>query len=155
MRIVWFCLASGLSCVAIAADEPATDSPFVKSPRAQVYVLSDMEAIRLSDRLPELYEGDDIVGYIFEGDSVTATRVSFKAGVKSPHHNHAGEEIISVISGRLRVIDGDETFDIGPGDSVRFPSHMPHQIEALEDTLIIESFGPPGNPGSPRNQPQE
>ena len=139
---------------AFGSAEQNAESPFIVPPRAQVYILADMEPIRLSDRLPDIYQGDDIVGYLFEGDTVTATRVSFKAGVKSLHHNHPGEEIISVISGRLRVIGGDEVFLLGPGDSVRFPSYVPHQVEALEDSLIIESFGPPGNPGSPRNQPQ-
>ena len=153
MKTSYLKLSLAVAILAVAASEPAAQNPLIVPPRAQAYLIAELEAIRLSDMLPELYQDDDIVGYLIEGDAVTATRVAFKANVKSLHHNHPGEEIISVISGRLRVISGEDVFLLGPGDSVRFPAYVPHQVEALEDALIIESFGPPGNPGSPRNQP--
>ncbi|QRN85487.1 cupin domain-containing protein [Clostridia bacterium] len=44
------------------------------------------------------------------------------------HHHDEGEEFITVISGELHVILGDEEYELGPGDSVLFESKTDHVI---------------------------
>ena len=61
---------------------------------------------------------------------------------KSPKHNHAEEEIITVVSGKLHVVSGDRNLTVEPGDYLIIPSYVPHQAEAMENTSLIEAFGP-------------
>jgi quercetin dioxygenase-like cupin family protein len=44
------------------------------------------------------------------------------------HHHDEGEEFITVLSGELHVIVGDEAYELGPGDSVLFESKTDHVI---------------------------
>lgn len=76
------------------------------------------------------------------GDTIRLHRLDFPAGVKSPHHNHGGEEMFYILSGRFRVVSGGETFELGPGDVLRIPAYLDHQFEALVDSSLIEAGGP-------------
>jgi len=49
-----------------------------------------------------------------------------------PHH-HPSEQIILVLTGRLRMRIGAETRDIGPGEAALIPGNQEHEQEALED----------------------
>ena len=45
-----------------------------------------------------------------------------------------------------RVVRGhhrEQVFDLGPGDVLHIPAHVPHEAEALEDTLDVDAFAPP------------
>lgn len=58
------------------------------------------------------------------------------AGDHGPEHLHEGEEILHVLSGRLRVrIDG-ESVDAGPGTVVAVPAGALHGFDAAEETLL-------------------
>ena len=64
-----------------------------------------------------------------------------------PKHGHRDMEIITyILEGALRFWIGDETaepIDIGAGEVLHIPSHVPHKAEALEDTLDVDIFCPP------------
>ncbi len=76
------------------------------------------------------------------GDSIRLHRLDFPAGVKSPHHSHAGEEMFYILSGRFRVVSASKEFDLGPGDVLKIPAYLDHQFEALVDSSLIEVGGP-------------
>ncbi|NSW87360.1 MAG: cupin domain-containing protein [Syntrophobacteraceae bacterium] len=42
--------------------------------------------------------------------------------------SHEGEEFIVVLSGEVEVIYGQETYDLGPGDSIYYNSVVPHYV---------------------------
>ena len=42
-------------------------------------------------------------------------------------YRHPGFEMVLVLSGRLRIHVGFERYDLGPGDSIAFPSTLPHR----------------------------
>ncbi|MEZ0075937.1 cupin domain-containing protein [Planotetraspora sp. GP83] len=50
---------------------------------------------------------------------------------------HGGREIGNVISGTLVVDVGAETHELGPGDSITFPSTTPHRISNPGDTPAV------------------
>ena len=75
-------------------------------------------------------------------NTVRVMRLELPEGIKSPYHNHADEEIFLLLEGRLRVIGGDNTFTMSPGDVFVVPPFVPHQLEALVDSVVIESGGP-------------
>jgi transcriptional regulator with XRE-family HTH domain len=42
-------------------------------------------------------------------------------------YRHPGQEIALVLSGRLDIHVGFERYELGPGDSIHFPSSLPHR----------------------------
>lgn len=56
-----------------------------------------------------------------------------------PHH-HASEQMILVLSGRLRMRIGDAVREIGTGELALIPGDQEHEQEALEDGTRFVSF---------------
>ena len=79
------------------------------------------------------------------GDTVMLNRVLFDEGAMSPLHNHSEEQIVTVVSGRMRVASGEREYILEPGDVVIFPAYVPHQLEALEESVTIETLGAGGH----------
>lgn len=50
-----------------------------------------------------------------------------------PLSSHEGEEWIAVLSGRIEVIYGKETYELGEGDSIYYNSIVPHYVSCLGD----------------------
>ncbi len=49
---------------------------------------------------------------------------------------HSGHEYGHIISGRMGVTVGFETYELGPGDSIAFDSTMPHRLFAIGDETV-------------------
>ena len=62
---------------------------------------------------------------IFEGEMP----VGFRTGL----HAHPGDEHHVVLSGRIRITQGDTTVEAGPGDYVLLDGTLPHDAEAIGD----------------------
>ncbi|MEM7704532.1 MAG: cupin domain-containing protein [Pseudomonadota bacterium] len=75
-------------------------------------------------------------------DTVRLQYLEMPAGTKSPDHNHPDEEVFYILTGKLKVVGGDSSFTIGPGDIFIVPAYLAHEFEALEDTTFIEVGGP-------------
>ena len=56
-----------------------------------------------------------------------------------PHH-HPSEQIMLVLSGRLRMRIGDEVREIGPGEAALILGNQEHEQEALEEGTRFISF---------------
>lgn len=70
-------------------------------------------------------------------------RVLLKKGCIVPQHSHPNEQLTYIIEGALKfVIDGKEIV-VRAGEVLCIPSHMPHQAEALADTIDLDVFCPP------------
>lgn len=48
-----------------------------------------------------------------------------------PRDKREGEALYYVLEGRLHVEIGDEPYDLGPGDSLHFNTHMPYAMRTL------------------------
>jgi len=81
--------------------------------------------------------------------TVAQTWIEMKQGHFSPKHRHIDEQSVALVSGRLRARsgpDGDEIYtEMEPGDILMVPSNVIHQVEALEDSVFTEAFGPGPN----------
>jgi quercetin dioxygenase-like cupin family protein len=42
----------------------------------------------------------------------------------------------------LRFVVGENEVVLGAGESIALPAHVPHEVEALEDSLVIDVFSP-------------
>jgi quercetin dioxygenase-like cupin family protein len=77
------------------------------------------------------------------GKNVMLARVLLKKGCIVPMHSHVNEQLAYVIDGALKfLIDGKEIV-VRAGQVLTIPPNMPHQAEALEDTVDLDIFNPP------------
>lgn len=76
------------------------------------------------------------------GTATLMTEFRLEAGYPLPAHEHPQEQTGYLVSGRLRLTIGGETYDVGPGDSWSIPGGVPHGAEVLEDAVAVEVFSP-------------
>jgi len=57
-------------------------------------------------------------------------------GDHGPAHVHVGEEILHVLSGRLRLRLGDARLDAGPGTVVAVPAGVVHGFDVAEEAVL-------------------
>jgi len=80
------------------------------------------------------------------GEHVMLAQIYLAKGCVVPKHSHENEQITWVVEGLLRLKlgeAGEQFVALGPGDVLHIPPHLPHEAEALEDTLDVDAFSPP------------
>lgn len=77
------------------------------------------------------------------GEHAMLSRFELGEGCEVPSHSHANEQLACVLSGRVRFEVGDETLEVGAGEVLHLPPHVPHSAHALEDSVVIDVFAPP------------
>lgn len=65
-----------------------------------------------------------------------------KVGWAGARHSHPHDQLVYVISGRLRFSCADQTFEMGAGDSVILRGGVEHQAWALEPSVVLDVFTP-------------
>jgi len=79
---------------------------------------------------------------VLHAANLTVARLSLAKDAVVPEHSHVHEQIATVDKGALRfLIDGGEQI-VGAGQSIAIPPHVPHSVEALEDSAVIDVFSP-------------
>ena len=53
-------------------------------------------------------------------------------------HVHAHESLVYVVRGRIKTTINEEEFVLEPGDACLHPAGMPHTVEALKDSTMVE-----------------
>lgn len=87
------------------------------------------------------------------GEKSLIARVNLQKGCHVATHSHESEQIGVVLSGKVRWwIGADDSADrkiheLSGGDVMVVPSNVPHGVDALEDTEIIDILTPPGPMG--------
>lgn len=76
------------------------------------------------------------------GERTLMVEFKIKKGAQVPRHKHPHEQTGYVVSGRLRLKVGDETFLAEAGDAWCIGANVEHWAEVLEDSLVIEVFSP-------------
>lgn len=75
-------------------------------------------------------------------ETMTVARIVLGAGALVPRHSHENEQVANVLSGRLRFVVGDVELVVGAGESIALEAHVPHEVEALEDSIVLDVFSP-------------
>jgi len=102
-----------------------------------------MSAFGGIDRLEHLRIWDGVTAQAVEGERTTLAVVDLEPGSSVPEHSHENEQLGVLIRGSMRFRVGDETREVGPGDTWRILGHVPHEVTAGPDgALAIESFTP-------------
>jgi quercetin dioxygenase-like cupin family protein len=89
---------------------------------------------------------DEIDRRVITGDRMMLAHVYLKKGSVVPRHSHENEQLTYILEGALRFkigADGAEVIVVRAGEVLVIPSNVPHEAEALEDTLDVDVFNPP------------
>jgi quercetin dioxygenase-like cupin family protein len=79
---------------------------------------------------------------IIPGDTMMLAHVYLKRGALVPMHEHPSEQMTYVLQGSLRCQVGPDEIIVHEGDVLHIPSGLPHQAEAMDDTLELDVFAP-------------
>lgn len=73
---------------------------------------------------------------------MTIARIGLEKGGVVPAHSHSNEQVTTVQSGRLLFRMGGEEIIVAAGEFLEIPPGLPHQVEALEDSVAVDVFSP-------------
>lgn len=98
------------------------------------------------DGLPLERVTDAISRRLVTGERAMLAHVYLDAGSVVPRHAHDNEQFTYILEGALRFRLGEEDPEelvVRAGEVLHIPSGLPHEAEALEDTLDLDVFCPP------------
>jgi len=76
------------------------------------------------------------------GERITVSQLDLKRGGVVAMHAHENEQVSIMISGALKfTIEGREIV-VRAGEVLVIPGNVPHRVDVLEDTLVIDVFTP-------------
>jgi quercetin dioxygenase-like cupin family protein len=60
-----------------------------------------------------------------------------------PEHRHPQEQIVHILEGRMKLIVDGTPHELKAGESFYLASNVPHGVETLEPTRVLDTFSPP------------
>jgi quercetin dioxygenase-like cupin family protein len=100
--------------------------------------MASQAAVRRWDELDLEKVTEMIARKAIVGVQETMTQTFLKRGALVPRHVHDSEQLIYVLQGALRARVNDEAVVVREGDVLQVPAGAPHQIEALDDTFVLD-----------------
>ena len=80
------------------------------------------------------------------GGDLMIAHVYLRKGCVVPLHAHENEQLTYILEGWLRFRlgeGGEQVVDVKAGEVLCIPRNLPHEAEAMEDTLDVDVFNPP------------
>jgi len=100
-----------------------------------------METVTWADA-PIEWMSDTLGRQLIHTETMTLARVTLLEGGSVPMHEHENEQIVTVLEGRVAFrSDGEETV-VEAGSSVPLAANVPHEVEALADSVLLDVFSP-------------
>jgi len=103
--------------------------------------MSDATHYRWSDVAQEAVNPSALRQYV-TGERVTVARFELSRGGVVPRHAHANEQVSCVLTGALRFKFDEREIVARAGDVVQIPGMIAHQVDVLEDAVVIDVFSP-------------
>lgn len=98
------------------------------------------------DDVPEEQVNPYMARKIVYGEKIMISKIRFKDGFKVPLHSHENEQITEVVKGKMRFWFGEnreKVIELGPGETVVIPAHLPHEALMIGDVEEIDTWAPP------------
>jgi quercetin dioxygenase-like cupin family protein len=96
--------------------------------------------------LPKEALKPDLHRRLISTERMMLAHVYLDKGCIVPKHAHENEQLTYILEGALKFRIGDDGADeitVHAGEVLLIPSNVPHQAEALEETLDVDVFSPP------------
>ena len=80
---------------------------------------------------------------VTSGKTMYQMLARLKAGSKMPDHQHPQEQIVHILEGRMKLIVDGTPHEMTTGDSFYLASNVPHGVETIDETRVLDTFSPP------------
>jgi len=80
---------------------------------------------------------------VTSGTSMYQMMARLDAGSRMLEHKHPQEQIVHILRGRMRLIVSGVPHELTGGESFYLASNVPHGVETIEDTMVLDTFSPP------------
>ena len=80
---------------------------------------------------------------IANGTTMYQMVAQLEAGSRMPEHTHSQEQIVHILEGRMRLIVSGVPHELKRGESFYLAGNVPHGVETIEDTTVLDTFSPP------------
>jgi quercetin dioxygenase-like cupin family protein len=80
---------------------------------------------------------------MIHGETMSVIRRRLLKGAVTRLHQHADEQISMVEHGKLRFSVAGKECVVTSGDMLKIPPNVPHSVEALEDSVVMDLFATP------------
>ena len=78
-------------------------------------------------------------GPTIKGGKIEVGRYRFAAGTGAKPHKHPDEQVVNVLSGKMRLRVGGEERILGPGDAALIPPNTEHEASTVDREVEIIS----------------
>jgi quercetin dioxygenase-like cupin family protein len=99
------------------------------------------------EEMPKEAVTEAISRRLVTGERMMLAHVYLDEGTVVPRHAHDNEQLTYILEGALRFSVGEAGDDrevvVRAGEVLHLPPRVPHEAEALEDTLDVDVFSPP------------
>jgi quercetin dioxygenase-like cupin family protein len=75
---------------------------------------------------------------VFSGEGATLAFTTLEPGHDARPHSHPHEQIVYMISGRVRFHVGDEVTELGPGGMLVVPPGVEHWAQTIGDEPAVD-----------------
>ena len=80
---------------------------------------------------------------VAHGKTMYQMIAELETGSVMPAHQHPQEQIVHILSGRMKLIIDGTPHELKAGDSFYLASNVPHGVETIEVTRVLDTFSPP------------
>ena len=90
----------------------------------------------------QIWEG--VISRPVHGDQVTMALIELEPNCHVPEHHHVNEQVGVLVRGSMRMRVGEETRELGAGDTWRILADVAHEVHTGPDgALAVEMWSPP------------
>jgi quercetin dioxygenase-like cupin family protein len=82
---------------------------------------------------------------VAHGERMYQMLATLAAGSTMPAHSHPQEQIVHILEGQMRLIVEGVPHELSTGDSFYLASNVPHGVETVSPTRVLDTFSPPRN----------
>ena len=80
---------------------------------------------------------------VAQGAKMYKMVAQLEAGSRMPAHRHPEEQIVHVLSGRMRLLVDGTPHELTAGQTYYLAGNVPHGVETIEETTVLDTFSPP------------
>jgi quercetin dioxygenase-like cupin family protein len=80
---------------------------------------------------------------VANGKTMYQMIATLAAGSTMRAHSHPQEQIVHILEGKMRLIVDGVPHELLPGDSFYLASNVPHGVETIAPTRVLDTFSPP------------
>jgi quercetin dioxygenase-like cupin family protein len=77
--------------------------------------------------------------HLERGTGTILVQTHLRKGALVPRHTHAGVQSVHVTLGAIRLHVAGAAVTLRVGEVVHIPGGTPHQVEVLEDSIVVDS----------------